>query len=172
MAGDPSKMLDWACQADIRDPSGHNGVNIQSVLLQRMEVFMPQNRNERREYSCWNHSMPVCKSTVQGHSVIILKWPAVKIFSCPFPDPQVKKKWLLSGIDYLCPHPCGRSGYSYCKMVFPSPIHVQMAGLKYHELKGKKRKALAQTELYLVHGKLEDTTFDSFVAPHPHPQVV
>lgn len=142
----PLKMLDWACQDNTRDPSGLNGVNIQTVLLQRIEAFMPWNRNERREYSCWNHSMPVCKSTVRGHSVIILKWPTVKHFSCPFPDPQVKKKWLLSGIDHLCPHPCGYSGYSCFKMVFPSPIHVQMAGLKHHELKGKKKEKNISTD--------------------------
>lgn len=140
---DSSKCYVERVKPDIGDPSALNRVNMQSVLLRWLEASMPWGRSEGRKYSDWNHSMPACKSTDKGYSVIMLKWPTVKHFSCPFLDPQVKKKWLLSGIDHLCPHPCGCSGYSCCKMVFPSPVHVQMAGLKHHEVKWKKRKTLA-----------------------------
>lgn len=131
---------------------------------------MPWNRNERREYSCWNHSMPVCKSTVQGHFVIILKWPSVKHFPCPFSDPQIKK-WLLSGIDHLCPHPCGYLGYSYFKMVFPSPIRVQMAGLKHHELKGKKDKNISTDRIVACSWKIRRLILWFFCdSPPPSPR--
>lgn len=73
MACDSSKCYIERVKLDIGDPSALNGVNIQSVLLQQLDVSVLWGRSEGKEYSDWNHSMPVCKSTVKGYSVITLK---------------------------------------------------------------------------------------------------
>lgn len=70
---DSSKCYIECVKPDIGDPSALNGVNIQSVLLQQLDASVPWGRSEGKEYSDWNHSMHMCKSTVKGYSVIMLK---------------------------------------------------------------------------------------------------
>lgn len=70
---DSSKCYVECVKPDIGDPSALNGVNIQSVLLQQLDVSVPWGRSEGKEYSDWNHSMRMCKSTVKGYSIIMLK---------------------------------------------------------------------------------------------------
>lgn len=73
MACGSSKCYIKRVKPDIGDPSALNEVNIQSVLLQQLDASVPWGRSEGKEYSDWNHSMPVCKSAVKGDSIIMLK---------------------------------------------------------------------------------------------------
>lgn len=73
MACDSSKCYTECVKPNRGDPSALNGVNIQSVLLQQLAASVPWGGSEGEEYSEWNHSMPVCKSTAKGYSVIMLK---------------------------------------------------------------------------------------------------
>lgn len=153
MIRDPLGLMGWIyrlCSCKEWKPCRGIGMSERIFLLESQSTCMQI-----------NSSRPLCNYT---------KMTLCKTFLLSFSWPQIKKKWLLSGIDHLCPHPCGYSGYSCFKMVFPSPIRVQMAGLKHHELKEKKRKHSTDRISQLVHGKLEDSFGFFLDSPPPSPR--